>query len=237
MSSIWGCHRNLFSTIGPSRRCSVSVSIFWPSNQSLNDKSESWCFCHVVITIDSVSTGLMSVWLALRHIEIRFRQTFSFFHFLKFTRCLFLLYEVLCHPREWVALCRIWSLWVLNGVWVVVYRPLFIIVWMCWPVVEDWRVCVCPLEDWRVCFCALSIWMALFDLVLLGGGGGGCFFLFSFFMSLNLSSKVWHLLHNSSFCPSWYSLTAVKSCTCSNFCWWTRTVRDGLNVAVFELMV
>ena len=76
------------------------------------------------------------------------------------------------------------------------------------------------------------VWFGAF-----GGGGGGCFFLFSFFMSLNLSSKVWHLLHNSSFCPSWYSLTAVKSCTCSNFCWWTRSVRDGLNVAVFELMV
>ena len=51
------------------------------------------------------------------------------------------------------------------------YRPLFIVVWMRWPVVEDW--CVVG--------CGLSLWMATSDLVL-------------FLMSLNLSSKAWHII-------------------------------------------
>ena len=41
MCSIWTCHRNLLSTMGPSRRCSVTFSIFLPSIHSLNDKPES----------------------------------------------------------------------------------------------------------------------------------------------------------------------------------------------------
>ena len=238
MSSIWGCHRNLFSIMGPSGRCSVSVSIFWPSNESLNDKSESWCFCHVVITIDGVSRGLMSVWLALHRTEIRFRQTFSFFHFLKFTRCLFLLYEVLCHPRAWVALCRIWSLCLLNGGG---SGGVSAIVYYCENALTcGWRLTGLCLSSGRLTGLFLCS-VYLHGVVWFGASSffhfSFFFFLLFFFMSLNLSSKFWHLLHNSSLCLSLYSLTAVKSCTCSNFCWWTRRVREGLNVAVFELMV
>ena len=79
MCSIWACHRNLLSTMRPSRRCSVTFSIFWPPNDSLNDKSESWCFCRVVITIHFVFTKLMSMWLALHHTEIRSRQSWGVF--------------------------------------------------------------------------------------------------------------------------------------------------------------
>ena len=67
MCSIWACHRNLLSTMRRIRWCSVTFSIFWPSSDSLNDKSESWCFCRVVIVIDFVFTGLMSMWLMLHH--------------------------------------------------------------------------------------------------------------------------------------------------------------------------
>ena len=55
MCSIWACHWNLLSTMRPSRRCSVTFSIFSPSNDSLSDKSDSWCFCRVVITIEHLS--------------------------------------------------------------------------------------------------------------------------------------------------------------------------------------
>ena len=79
MCSIWACYQNLLSTVRPSRRCSATFSIFWPSNDSLNDKSESWCFCRVVIIIDFVFTGLMSMWLTLHHTEIRSRQSCSVF--------------------------------------------------------------------------------------------------------------------------------------------------------------
>ena len=70
MCSIWACDRNLLSTMRPSRRCSVTFSIFWPSNDSLTDTSESRCFCRVVIIFDFVFTGLMSMRLTLHHIEI-----------------------------------------------------------------------------------------------------------------------------------------------------------------------
>ena len=70
------CHQNLLSTMRPSRRFSVTFSIFWPSSDSLNDKSESWCFSSVVIIIDFVFTGLMSMWLTLHHTEIRIYTTF-----------------------------------------------------------------------------------------------------------------------------------------------------------------
>ena len=57
---------------------------------------------------------------------------------------------------------------------VVVYRPLFIVVWMRWPVDEE--LCV---FGWGLC-----VWMAMSDLV-------------PFLMSINLSSKAWHLLWSS----------------------------------------
>ena len=67
----------------PSRRCLVTFSTFWPSgNDSLNDKSESWCFCRVIIIIYFfffLFTGLMSMWLTLHHTEIRSRQSCSVF--------------------------------------------------------------------------------------------------------------------------------------------------------------
>ena len=93
-----GLPRNLLSTVRPSRRCSVTFSIFWPSNDSLNGKSESWYFCRVVIIIDFVFTGLMSMWLTLHQTEIRLRRSCSVFWI---CTTFFLLYEVLCHPRAY----------------------------------------------------------------------------------------------------------------------------------------
>ena len=77
MCSISACHGNWLSTTRPSRRCPLTLSVSWPSIDSLNDKSESWCFCRVVITVNFVLTGLMSMWLVLYHIEIRSRQSCS----------------------------------------------------------------------------------------------------------------------------------------------------------------
>jgi len=49
-------------------------------NDNLNNKSECWCSnCRVVIIIDFVSTGLMSMWLTLHHTEILLRQSCSVF--------------------------------------------------------------------------------------------------------------------------------------------------------------
>ena len=75
----WDSHRNLLSTMKRSRRCSVTFSIFWPPSDSLNDKPESWCFCRVVIIIDFVFTGLLSMWLTLHHTEIQSRQRCNVF--------------------------------------------------------------------------------------------------------------------------------------------------------------
>ena len=117
MGSIRACHRNLLSTMRPSRRCSDTFSMFWPSSDSLNDKSESWCFCRVVITIHFVFTGLMIMCLALLHTEIRSRQicNISSFAVVVVVVVLFLVCTTLfscctkCSVvRQHVTFCRVW---------------------------------------------------------------------------------------------------------------------------------
>ena len=97
----------------PSRRCSATFSLFWPSSDSLTDKSESWCFRRVVSTIDFVFTGLLITWLVLHHTAIRSRQSCSVF-------CLFFccwvcttLFPVVC---SLVSSASIWHSAVLDGI-------------------------------------------------------------------------------------------------------------------------
>ena len=105
MCSILACHRNLLSTARPSRRCSVTFSIFWQSNDGLNDKSEIWCLCRVVITFDFALIGLMSMWLALHHTEIRSRQSCSVFWI--YTLIFPVAWSVVS-IHEHMIFCRIW---------------------------------------------------------------------------------------------------------------------------------
>ena len=72
MCSILACHRTLLSTVRPSRRCSVIFSIVWPSSDGLYFKTccdYHWLCFYVII---------MSIWLAMHHIEIRLRQSCSY---------------------------------------------------------------------------------------------------------------------------------------------------------------
>ena len=62
MYSMWAYHQNSLSTMRP--KCNVQLHFQYsdhPMHDSVNDKSESWCFCRVVLTIDFVFTGLMSM--------------------------------------------------------------------------------------------------------------------------------------------------------------------------------
>ena len=75
----YGRASNLLSTMRPSRRCSVTLSIFWASSDSLNDKSKSWCFWRVAIITDFIFYRINGMWLTLHHTEIRSRQSCSVF--------------------------------------------------------------------------------------------------------------------------------------------------------------
>ena len=102
-----------WSAMRPSGWCSVAFWIFWPSGDSLSDKSESWCFWCVLISIDFVFTILVNMWLALCHIQMWSRQSCCVFWT---WMMLFKLLPFTCHFQgRNVTTCRqnciLWNLW------------------------------------------------------------------------------------------------------------------------------